>query len=688
MFSLKKSAWLVIALLFVMGYTHAELRLSTNREDINLNSRPDWLTIHYATQYDGETDDFVTAGIGFTPLARASIKNSFINPQKPTLHELRKMRLTRYIDAKTGEGYHYGFRFKNLTPLFDGKVAGLETLASINNGEVALLLQIPLDFDQKNPCIVAIPSTDSDGLFNAKDLQIRGLWGLNRNCAVVYNDKGMGNGFFDISQNKGYSIVGNVQGNDLLFQPTMQNAKAFSQKYPNRFAVKQLHSQQNPYAKAGEYVLKSIEFAFYQLNEYLAPTNEIIFNKNNTTVLVYGMNEGGFAALQAGEQDQDGFINGIIAVNPLINLTTNQIPLYIQSHENPKTAFVPKTTAEYATQLAIYMPCAALAINTHYQAYQVPSSNRYFYGENRCNALKNAGLLTSASLDEQTQESLEILRNNGLTKTMEMQLPHIYYTQSIGLAYRYISAYGRYGVEENLCDYSVASINQEIIMNEGNIAPLSPITFPQLYTYSKGTVPVTNGDIYLLDLVNNVDLRGARRELFTSSPSSKVVDYNLTGALCLQKASVSPRVKQGLNEASLTGKLNQIKTIIIHGQDNPINLPNNSARAYVALNSYMESSSSNLRYIEVENASMLDATAPFDHILLPIEYFAEQAADRLWGSITKKSSMPDSQIVRTQARGGRIGFAPLMKQEQFVPVLQTPKQADRIKASNGTITLP
>lgn len=663
------------------------------------NTLPEGLIITSRFEYDGDSDDLVTAGIGFSALTRAQKIPTFSNPAQPTAAELRQARLTRYINPSLGEGKFYGFRYEELTPLFDGKFAGSELTAYFDDGSgqqnVAMLLQIPLDFDKRNPCIVAVPASDSNSIYDAKDIQIRGLWGLRHNCAVVYTDKGLGNGLFDIANNRGYLLNGvtaTATGSTksmLQFVPNMTNPIAFNYNNPNRFAIKQLHSQQNPESKWGEYVLKSIEFAFYQINEDFSPYHQPIFNNNNTLVLVYGATDGGGAALKAGELDTHGVIDGIVAVNPQIQ--PKPLAQLNLQYKNQNTSLTIRPLIDYASYGALYTPCATLAVKNN-SPVLVPYAEKLTYMQNSCTTLKEQGLLTANTLEEQAQEALTKLHQYGWESSMDHQLAFQFYTQYTAFPYKYISSLGRYSVEENICNYSIASINQKRLLNNGPIMPLETNDFASFWANATGSIPVINNElITAIDLVNNNDPRGTYRELFSQSNSTKRLDYNVDGALCLRNLATDtqlPRIKNGINEVQANGNLNQIKTFIIHGRDNVAVLPNYSSRPYVALNSYVEGRSSQLRYLEVTNTSYHDAKAPFDSTLLPIDYYGESAMNWLWNHFQKGTSLPDSQVINTVPRGHQPGYAPDVTEKNIVPIMQTPRKNNMIMVTNGTLTIP
>ncbi|XKM12937.1 3-hydroxybutyrate oligomer hydrolase family protein [Orbaceae bacterium ac157xtp] len=685
---------IIVTLIFCnFSYANNSVSLFKKTQDIKLNTKPNWLIINNKHFYDADEDDLVTAGLGFTQLSRSLTNIEFSDINHLSLHDLRKTKLTRYIDQNIGEGQFFGFNKHLLTPLFDGKIAGFEYQAVIDDGEekVGLLLQVPLDFDKNNPCIVAIPTTDFESIYNAKDSQIRGLWGLKNNCAVVYNDKGLGNYLYSIDDKQSFQIDGKSGAHlnyNSFFSPKVD--PKWSAKNKNRFALKQLHSATNSEKKWGEYVLKSIDFAFYQLNDMFSPTNEVIIDSNNTYVLVYGANEGGGAALKAGEYDDQGIIDGIVAVNPQIHvMPQSDAPLYIQYGDNEEQPLQPKAITDYTSYGALYIPCAVSSLKTKNSETYHPFADFFYFAENRCQALKDNNLLTGETTKEQSEEALNKLYEYGWNKEMLNQLPYFYYQQSINLPYRYISQYGKYKVEEDLCDYSVASINQDVLFNKGTIAPLTQLKFQQLWWEGDGTLPIKfKEDINVIDLVNNKDPESPRREFFSKSPQSEVVDYNLAGAMCLHNKAKDFRVLKGLQEVSATGNLNQTKTIIVHGQLNVKNLPDYTARAYVALNSYVEGSFSNLKYIEVENASYFDGRYPFDNTLIPIDYYGESAMNMLWSNLTKEASLPDSQIVRATPRGGKVGLAPAITKDNLSVIQQSAKQKNKIKANDGILHLP
>lgn len=240
-----------------------------------------------------------------------------------------------------------------------------------------------------------------------------------------------------------------------------------------------------------------------------------------------------------------------------------------------------------------------------------------------------------------------------------------------------------------MCDYSVASTQQDPLYNFGEVMPLKEVKFSEIWSLSNGHLPIwANKDVTAIDLVANKDIDSPRREWFSSSEIKNQIDYGTKGAICLREKITEKRVNDGLKQVQATGNLNKIKTFIVHGQSNVKQLINHTSRPYVALNSGVEGKESQLRYIEVENASYLDGKSPFDNTLLAIDYYGEDAIEWLWANLTNNTTLPESQVIRTKPRGGSISQAPQTTLENLVPIAQKPDSSNLIIIEDRKISLP
>lgn len=214
------------------------------------------------TAYDGASDDLLTAGLGKTGLGSASAPG-FANAARPTSAELRRLAIwSNYralvdMSANGGYGRFWGpnVDLDGNDTLGEGKIPGTEYLAYADDGSgsknVTLLVQVPASFNPAQPCIVTATSSGSRGVYGA--ISAAGEWALKRGCAVAYNDKGGGNGAHELMSDTITLIDGTLANAVLAGTASLFTANAtsgelatFNSRFPNRYAFKHAHSQQNP----------------------------------------------------------------------------------------------------------------------------------------------------------------------------------------------------------------------------------------------------------------------------------------------------------------------------------------------------------------------------------------------------------------------------------------------------------
>ncbi|HXN16664.1 MAG TPA: 3-hydroxybutyrate oligomer hydrolase family protein, partial [Usitatibacter sp.] len=262
-----------------------------------LNRRPDFLkSTIVSTTYDGTTNDLLTGGLGKSGLAGAAPQPAI--PTSPTVAELRTLAIySNYralvdITAAGGYGRLYGPNVDvNGTPTSsDGKIAGEEHLAYADDGSnaqnVTLMVQIPTTLNPEAACIVSATSSGSRGVYGA--IATAGEWGLKHGCAVAYADKGTGNGAHDLAANAVNNMLGTrvsaaSAGTESQFTASLSGADlaAFNASFPNRWAFKHAHSQQNPEKDWGRDTLRAIRFAFYMLNQKFGSVSGVSYQKIN-----------------------------------------------------------------------------------------------------------------------------------------------------------------------------------------------------------------------------------------------------------------------------------------------------------------------------------------------------------------------------------------------------------------------
>lgn len=677
------------------------------------NLKPAFLGAITQRDYDGVTDDLLTAGLGWDGLQAAYP----IPPAPdPSAAELRRREIhTNYravLDITTAGGYGrlYGPNVA-LDGTVDptpgaGKIAGTEFLAYSDDGSgrknVTLMVQVPARFDLARPCIVTAPSSGSRGVYGA--IGASGEWGLKHGCAVAYTDKGTGNGLHDLMNNRVGLIDGtradaDAAGPDSHFTASFGDGEraSFNALYPNRVAYKHAHSQQNPERDWGRNTLQAIVFAFYALNErYGSPSprggKRVILDPANTLVIASGISNGGGAALAAAEQDRRGLIDGVAVTEPNVQLAD-------PSRASILGSFVPilgRPLYDYFTYANLYQPCAALSA----RAVDSPLANLLAVpnaagAANRCAGLRAKGLLATATLAEQAEESLDKLRAYGWLPDSDLLHASHYRLATNAIVVTYANAYGRFSVADRMCGFSFANTDP----TAGTVIPQAAAIQDNIFGTGNG-IPPTSG----VNIVYDDALDGPMLDLLARSLSTGSADFALDGAICHRNLvegldivtgqpltgemrAASERVRQGIQAVQLRGNLRDKPAIIVHGRADALVPVNHTSRPYYAI-AGQSSGGLNLRYIEVTNAQHFDAflSLPgYDTRYVPLHVYLNQALDWMYEHLTADKPLPPSQVVHTTPRGGAAGSAPALTAANVPTILETPTQTDNIYFFLGPI---
>lgn len=657
-----------------------------------VNTPPDFLVQDslVMNEYDGATDDLLTAGLGQDGLASATAP-TFANPANPTAAELRRLAIYNnyraLVDTSPGSGYGTLYGPAVGTESTDGKVAGKEYLAYASGAtgtlSVTMMVQIPNSFDPENPCIVTAPSSGSRGVYGA--IGTAGEWGLKKGCAVAYTDKGGGTGVHDLDTDTVTLIDGlradaATAGEDSNFTAAFD--PDFATNNPHRLAFKHAHSELNPEAEWGRHVLQSIEFAFYVLN--LAENfgqvegEEVMqtITPENTIVIASSVSNGGGASLRAAEQDTTGLIAGVAVSEPNVNPVVNN-DLVIQQGGTQWT--VPdhsRALFDYVTLLNVYQPCANLAPGIQGTAPLNLISQEL--GENRCAGLRAAGLLEADTLDEQAAEAQAIINDYGMLEEQNLLAPgysFAYVYEAVAVTYAY--AYGQFRVNDVVCGYTFAGVDAQF-----EPAALTAEQLAALFATSNG-IPPTGG----VQMINN-NSQGGPKETRNSISSSGEMDQNLDGALCLRRLATGvdeagdpltgdelaqhQHVMDGIDAIRASGDLQGKPAIIVHGRNDALLPPNFTSRAYFGLNKIVEGETSNLYYYEVLNAHHLDALnglPGFNSRYIPLHYYFIQALDLMYDHLQNETPLPPNQVVTTTPRGtGEEGTPPAITTDNLPPI--------------------
>ena len=701
-------------------------------DDLPTNNLPAGITQQGVTVYPATalgsgttaaTQDLLTAGLGKTGIGAAAAP-VYADPLAPTALELRRNALfSNYRGladptANGGYGTLYGpnVDITGVATANEGLIPGREYIATLDDGtgrkNTVIAVQIPDSFNQAAPCLVLGPSSGSRGVYGA--VAAASEWGLKRGCAVALTDAGRGVGLYDLTDDTVNKIDGTratraAAGALTHFAANITDAArtAYNALFPNRLALKQVHSQQNSEKDWGNDTLAAASYALFALNDrYGTAATPVPFTAANTLVIAGMVSNGGAAVLRAAELDTTGLIDGVVAVEPVTEMPT-ATGYGIQLGGVPVTGFG-KTLADFTTYGNLYQPCAALAapaamaeLTTFNFMVIAGMSAR---ATARCDGLAAKGLLTGADTAARSLDALNKLRAYGWTPDHD-QMHNAHWGLGNGpiLSAMYPNMYGRFSVTDNVCNTSFAQVDAT-----GAPTVVNATTKAQSFAVANGTgngVPAT--------VVYNDSVGGARSWQLATSVSTGVQDFGLDNALCQRAlvtgvdeagaaltavatstrptAAQSAAVRAGIAEVVLNGNLRAKPTLIVAGRSDALVPVNNNARAYLAFNRVTEGAASKLDYIEVTNAQHFDGFLPFggfDTRFVPLHVYFNRAMDAMYAHLKNGTALPPSQVVRATPRGGVPLAAPAITAANVPQISAAPLVANQIGFAGTSINVP
>jgi hydroxybutyrate-dimer hydrolase len=663
----------------------------SNHAPEELNHVPSYLGSITRADYDGKSNDLLTAGLGKTGLAGAT--PLYADAANPTPAELRRnaihanYRAVLDIAANSGYGTLYGPNVDAAGNVGSGEglVAGSEYLAYADDGtgrkNVTLMVQVPASFDPDRACIVTGTSSGSRGIYGA--IGSSGEWGLKNGCAVAYADKGSGTGLYvfeddSVNLQNGMRAGRVAAGRNALFAPDLGDADrlAWAAAYPNRIAFKHAHSQQNPEKDWGKVTLQAIEMAYYVLNERYGvlardgSSRIVRLTPKNTITIASSISNGAGSALLAAEQDTQGLISGVAASEPQVQPQPSTA--YRVRQGGVAVAAPGRALFDYATYAALYQPCIA----------SVPGN------AGRCTALVAKGLLNGADLAAQQADAKQRLQAYGWQADSDpLQAAHA--GTNILVAVTYASAYGKFSVTDKVCGFTFAQTD-----GSGNPIPFTSAQKAASFASQSGIVG---------NVVYENSVGGAKGYTAGISPSSSLADQSLDGFLCLRSlatgmdavsgaplqgtlAAQSARVRAGIAEVQATGKLNGKPAIIVHGRSDTLIPVNHAARAYVGLNAVAEAGNGKLRYIEVTNANHFDSFSnALPTLIVPLHVYLNRALDAMYAHLKTGQALPPSQVVRTVTRADA---STLITNANVPAIAATPAAGNVISVTGSVVDVP
>jgi hydroxybutyrate-dimer hydrolase len=652
--------------------------------------RAEFVTEPERLELDGYGDDLLTAGLGLAGLRGPT--PAFADPLAPSRRELRRRAIHGAyrglvdITGAGGFGRLYG-------PIADCRIGGTEWLATVRTpegrGVTTVLLQVPASFDPADPCLVAVASSGSRGIYGA--LPTAAEWALQRGFAVVHTDKGTGNGIWDVDRGRGYRTDGTLTTDPadalLSFAPGPPPPGAVAGEHA--LAFKHAHSGQNPEADWGVYLLQAIDAAFQLLNREYAERLRRPLTPEAAIVIAVGISNGGASVLRALERDRAGWIGGALAVEPNAMVAGRTAGIEIQQGTE-RLSDSGIALYDYTSLHALYQPVAVLAPEAAAEPLAGATAMARPALEAWCRDLQALGLLAPGDVEAAALEARARLRAGGIVGAA-LALGHFNQSACVwpALVTTYASAYARRPVWR-----PYAGIGFAMVGADGLPRAPSDAEAATLWADSSGIAPTAGVAL----VAAGAD--GVRR---ACNAASVPIALAFAPHRLLEGASPTVRsllpadhdelldaVRRGQDEVAMTAHPGNRPVVLLHGRQDGLIPVNHSSRAYVALNHRERGDRDEVRYYELEHGQHFDGALSLpglDVACVPMQAWTRRCLEALYARMTRGEPLPPSQVIRSRPRGGTPGAAPPLTSEHLGSLAARPGD-DAIRAIDGVLTIP
>jgi hydroxybutyrate-dimer hydrolase len=641
---------------------------------------------------DGTSDDLLTAGLGVAGLRGPP--PPFAHPERPTPGELRRRAVYAAfhglvdVSAAGGFGRLYG-------PSSGHGIAGVEYLAAVRTpdgrGVTSVLVQIPAAFDPGDPCVLAVASSGSRGIYGA--LPTAADWGLRHGFAVVHTDKGTGVGVWDLDRGRGYRIDGTLTedtGDPLLgFAPEPSGElAAFARREPHTLLFKHAHSGLNPEADWGAYLLQAIKVGFELINREFGSRLRRPLSPEHALVLAAGVSNGGAAVLRALERDRAGWISGALACEPnaMVAGRTDGLEIHYGGRRLRDAGIA---LYDYTGLHYLYQPCAALAEADAAAPFFAATAAARPRLEAQCSGLQELGLLPAGPTAAAAVAAREQLIEAGMLPEA-LRLGHFNLVANLwpSLTVSYGWAYSRRPAWDPYGGVTFAATGAD-----GRPRALSQAEAAALWADSNGIAPT--GAVALCAR----DATGERRAnndgglgLALGYAPDRVLARaaHAVAGLPADRAAMLAAVHRGQQEVVMTGRLGNRPVIIVHGRADSLIPVNHASRAYYAVNQRDRGGRDELRYYELEHGHHFDGYLGLPGMAeayVPMQVWLCRGLDALLERLRHGTELPPSQVIRSRPRGGADGNVPPLA-EAHVGQLRADPGGDAIRFGDGVLTVP
>jgi hydroxybutyrate-dimer hydrolase len=559
-------------------------------------------------------DDLLSAGLGITGL-RANAP-AFVDAARPTPTELRRRAIHASwngiadLGPLGGFGIVYG-AVPDVPGREDQAFARVDGARSDTRSDERVphrvLLQAPDAFDANARCLVVAASSGSRGVYGA--IALAGAWALPRGCAVAYTDKGAGTGYFDSDSDTGVALDGTrvARGEaPLEFEPPyVVGARGV--------AIKHAHSADNPEADWGRHVLQAARFGLAMLDRAypsLAP-----FTPANTRVIVTGVSNGAGAALQAAGIDDEGFVDGVVALAPNVHVDGHGRALF-----------------DYASEAALLLPCALVDARFDAVPFARARGTPPPAWLARCARLHDEGLLAGPDAPAQARSALDRLHANGWDDAaLATAASSTAFDLWRAIGATYASSYLRASATTMPCGFRFAAVDAH-----GSATAADATTRAAWWSDASGIPPGTG-----VALLGGIDA--------TSDPTAAGVECLRrlwTGddarACALRTAVAATRAKPPPTELPI---------IVVHGEDDGLLPFAFSSASYVKALAALGRTPVLWRIPHAQHFDAFLALPVFGDRHVPLLPYGHAALDRIWAHLCSGEPLPPSRRFASQPRG-------------------------------------
>lgn len=614
--------------------------------------------------FDGRTDDLLSAGLGAEGLRGPA--PGFADAAKPTALELRRRAIWTNYRALTDVTEAGGFgRLSGPRP--GERIAGIEILAALRkpdgSGITTAMLQVPKAFDPARPCLVAVASSGSRGIYGA--LPTAGEWGLRKGCAVVHTDKGTGTGFYDFDTGTAWRIdlTATTDPDDplALWRPSpAPELDAWRRSHPHRVAVRHMHGGDNDERNWGLYLLQAVKAGLALLQREFPQAG---IARARTLVIASGISNGGGTVLRAVEADAERLLDGAVVSEP--NVSPGPGPrISIRMGARPAFAGPPPALFDHVLLHYLYQPAAVLAPADTGPMTVVPEVRRPGL-EAWAARLAQDGFVAGDTTVARAADARRQLEAAGiLREALDGGVANVLFGLWPALAEGYASAHARRSAAQSPCGMSYAAVDAQFRARAFTGEELA-----RLAAESSG-IPPTGG-------VQLVDDNG----LLASFGSFEHLQ-------CTRRFAQTPALRAGVAAVQATARVRDTPVVIVHGRRDALIPVNFTSRAWYARNRQLGGRS--VHYYEVVHGHHFDAfnaLPGWGERFVPLQPQLQAAMDLMYARLTAGARLPPSQVVRSHPRAVVDGVPEPLSAGHLGRIAANPGP-DAIRFRRGTLFVP